>query len=79
MIRGPIKKLGYGRFLSVARYRIRNGLPPAPSASGPITDEPDWSHPDGTPGTLNKGQTMRYERDQEMGKTILKYKELLKL
>lgn len=79
MIGGPIKKLGYGRFLSISRYRMRKGLPPAPTASGPLTDEPDWSYPDGTPGYMNKGQTLRYQRDQDMGKTIISYKKLLKL
>lgn len=79
MIRGPIQKLGYGRYLSPARYRMRKGLPGARSASGPLTDDPDWSYPDGTPGFMNKGQTERYQRDQEMGQTILKYKGLLKL
>lgn len=79
MIGGPIKKLGYGRFLSVSRYRMRKGLPPSPQASGLLTDEPDWSYPDGTPGCMNKGQTNRYQRDQEMGRTMIKYKDLLKL
>lgn len=68
-------RLGAGKFLSVGRYRIRKGLPPAPSMSGPLTDEPDWSYPDGTPGLMTKGQTMRYMRDQEFGKTMVKFNE----
>lgn len=68
-----LKKLGYGRFLSVSRYRMRKGLPAAPSAEGPLTDGPDWSYPDGTPGLMNKGQSLRYMRDQDIGRTIVKY------
>lgn len=68
-----LKKLGYGRFLSVSRYRTRKGLPPAPTASGKLTDEPDWCYIDGTPGQMTKGQTNRYLRDQEFGRTIIKF------
>lgn len=68
-----LKKLGYGRFLTISRYRMRKGLPGAPSASGMLTDEPDWCYPDGTPGQMNKGQTRRYLRDQELGRTIVKF------
>lgn len=73
-----IKKLGYGRYLSVSRYRTRKGLPPAPSASSLLTDEPDWSYPDGRPGCLNKGQTKRYIKDQEMGQTIVEFSKQFK-
>lgn len=66
-------RLGYGRFISAARYRLRKGLPPMSSASGPLTDEPDWSHPDGRPGLMTKGQSLRYLRDQEFGKTMVRF------
>lgn len=67
-------RLGYGRFLSVARYRMRKGLPPAPTAPGsPLTDEPDWHYIDGRPGQLNKGQSRRYLRDQEFAKTMVEF------
>lgn len=76
-----LKKLGYGRFLSISRYRIRKGLPPPPSASGPLLDEPDWLYPDGTPGTLTKGRSKRYLKDQDMGKVMVgfnkKFKEII--
>lgn len=68
-----LKKLGYGRHLSVSRYRMRKGLPGPPSASGKLTDEPDWCYIDGTPGQLTKGQTRRYLRDQEFGRTMVKF------
>lgn len=68
-----LKKLAHGRFLPISRYRTRKGLPPGPQASGPLTDEPDWSYIDGTPGPMNKGQSLRYLRDQELGKTIVHY------
>lgn len=68
-----LKKLGLGKYLSISRFRKRQGLAPAPSASGVLCDGPDWSYPDGTPGFMNKGQSERYLRDQEMGKVILKY------
>lgn len=73
-----LKKLAYGRFLSVSRYRIRKGLPPAPSASGPLLDEPDWCYPDGTPGQLTKGRSLRYNRDQELGRTIVRFNKQFK-
>lgn len=67
-------KIGYGRFLSVARYRMRKGMPPAPTASGsPLTDEPDWHYPDGRPGQLNKGQSRRYLRDQDFARTMVEF------
>lgn len=65
-----LKKLAYGRFLSISRYRLRKGLPAAPSAHGPLLDGPDWSYPDGTPGQMNVGQTKRYVRDQEFGEIM---------
>lgn len=68
-----LKKLGYGRHLSVSRYRMRKGLPGPPTASGKLTDEPDWCYMDGTPGQMTKGQTRRYLRDQEFGRTIVKF------
>lgn len=68
-----LKKLGYGQKLSVARYRHRKGLPPSITASGPLTDDPDWSYIDGRPGEMTKGQTQRYLRDQEMGRTMVKF------
>lgn len=73
-----IKKLGNGKFLSISRFRMKKGLPPAPSASGPLTDEPDWSYINGKPGLMNKGQSLRYLRDQDLAKSMLKYRDLLK-
>lgn len=70
-------RLGYGRFLSVARYRFRKGLPPDPKMSGPLTDDPDWSYPDGRPGIMNKGQSERYLRDQELATSMVKYMKKL--
>lgn len=68
-----LKKIAYGRFLQVSRFRRRLGLPPAPTASGPLLEDPDWSYPDGTPGQMNKGQTERYQRDQEFGEVMVKF------
>lgn len=73
-----LRRLGLGKFLSVSRFRMRKGLPPAPSSSGPLTDEPDWSHLDGTPGIMTKGQSLRYLRDQDFGRTIVKFNEQFK-
>lgn len=67
------KKLAYGQFLSIGRFRARKGLPPSPCASGPLTDDPDWSYPNGEPGLMNKGQSLRYLRDQDLGRTMVKY------
>lgn len=72
VVRG-LKKLGYGRFLSVSRYRQRKGLPASPCASGALTDEPDWSYPDGRPGQMNKGQTNRYLRDQTLAQSMVDF------
>lgn len=72
IIRG-LKKIGYGRYLNISRYRARKGLAPATSAEGPLTDGYDWSYLDGTPGTLNKGQSLRYLRDQEFGRTMVDF------
>lgn len=66
-------RLGYGRFLSLSRFRKRKGLPPDPKVSGPLTDDPDWSYPDGRPGLMNKGQSLRYLRDQEMATSMVKF------
>lgn len=68
----PIR-LGSGKFLTLSRFRMRQKLPPSPSMSGPLTDGPDWSHPDGRPGLMNKGQTDRYLRDQEFGRTMVEF------
>lgn len=73
-----LRKLGYGRFLSVSRYRIRQGLSPSPCDSGPLTDDCDWSYIDGTPGQMTVGQTKRYTRDQDMGKTMVKFNKQFK-
>ena len=73
-----LRKLAYGKYLSVSRYRMRKGLPPAPNSSGPLLDEADWSYPDGTPGKLNKGQTDRYLRDQDMGRTMVEFSKQYK-
>ena len=43
--------------------------------SGPLTDDPDWSYPDGRPGLMTKGQSLRYLRDQEFGETMVKFGE----
>ena len=77
VIKRGLKKLGYGRFLNISRYRIRKGLPGSPCASGPLTDDYDWSYIDGTPGTLTKGQSLRYIRDQEFGRTMVEFNERL--
>lgn len=71
-------RLGYGRYLSVSRYRFRKGLAPDPKVSGPLTDDPDWSYIDGRPGQMNKAQSKRYLRDQEFGTQITKYMNELK-
>lgn len=69
-----IKKLGYGKYLSLGRYRMRKGLPPSPTAPGsPLTDEPDWHYPDGRPGQLNKAQSRRYLRDQEFAESMVEF------
>lgn len=68
-----LKRLGYGRFLGAGRLRRRKGLPASTTVSGPLADDHDWSYPDGTPGTLNRAQSIRYLRDQEFGRTIVKY------
>lgn len=75
-VRG-LKKLGHGRYLSISRYRMRKGLPGPPSASGPLTDDYDWSYTDGTPGQLNKNQSLRYLRDQEFGRTMVDFSQQL--
>ena len=73
VIKRGLKKIGYGRFLPLSRYRKRKGLAGPPSASGPLTDDYDWSYPDGTPGQLNRGQSIRYVRDQEFGRTMVDF------
>lgn len=78
VIRRGLKKLGYGRYLNISRYRTRKGLPGSPCASGPLTDDYDWSYIDGTPGQLNKGQSLRYVRDQDFGKTMVEFNERIK-
>lgn len=66
-------RLGWQKHLSISRFRMRKGLPASPSASGPLTDGPDWSYPDGTPGMMNKGQSLRYLRDQDFGRNMVKF------
>jgi len=73
-----LKKIAYGRYLSISRFRRRLGLPSAPNATGPLCDEPDWSYPDGTPGQMNKGQTNRYIRDQEFAETMVTFAKQFK-
>lgn len=68
-----LKKLAYGRFLQLSRYRKRKGLAPPVTASGPLTEDYDWSFPDGTPGQLNRSQSLRYIRDQEFGRTMIDF------
>lgn len=38
---------------------------------GPLLDGPDWCYADGSPGMMNKGQSERYVRDQDMGRYIV--------
>lgn len=71
-------RLGYGRYLSPSRYRIRKGLPYGPLSDNPLTDGPDWSYSDGKPGLMNKAQSLRYLRDQEFGRTIVEYNKQFK-
>lgn len=71
-IRG-FRTLGKAKYLSVSRYRIRQGLPPAPSASGPLLNDPDWSYADGTPGCMNIKQNKRYLRDQNMAQVMVEF------
>lgn len=66
-------RLGWHKHLSVGRFRIRKGLSPRATNSGPLTDGPDWSYPDGRPGMMNKGQSLRYLRDQEFGRTMVNF------
>lgn len=73
VIKRGLKKIGYGRFLQISRYRKRKGLAPPVTASGPLTEDYDWSYPDGTPGQLNRGQSLRYVRDQEFGRTMVDF------
>ena len=73
-----LKKLAYGRFLSISRFRRRLGLPSSPLSSGPLYDDSDWSYPDGTPGEMTKGRSLKYMRDQDWGRVMLKYGEQFK-
>lgn len=76
VINRGIKKLSYGKLLSVSRFRHRKGLPPQTMASNPLVDEPDWCYLDGTPGLMNKGQSLRYLRDQDMGRKMVDYMKI---
>lgn len=73
-----LKKLGHGKYISISRFRKLKGLPPSPSACGPLTDDPDWSYIDGRPGTMNIGQTKRYQRDQEFAESIVEFNKTFK-
>lgn len=73
-----IARVGQGRFIAIGRYRMRKGLCPDPKATGPLTDGPDWSYPDGTSGMMNKAQSQRYLRDQEFGRTMIKFNRQFK-
>uniref|UniRef100_A0A6G1SAW4 Large ribosomal subunit protein mL52 n=1 Tax=Aceria tosichella TaxID=561515 RepID=A0A6G1SAW4_9ACAR len=73
VIKRGLKKIGQERFLQISRYRKRKGLAPSPTATGPLTDDYDWSYPDGTPGQLNRGQSLRYVRDQDFGRTMVDF------
>lgn len=68
-----LKRLGSSKYLSISRFRKSQGLAPAPSSTGILCDGTDWSYPDGTPGLMNKGQSERYLRDQDMAKEMVKY------
>lgn len=70
-------RLGHLKHLSVPRFRLRKGLP-TPTTTGPLIDGPDWSYPDGTPGMMNKGQSLRYLRDQEFGRTMVNFNKQFK-
>ena len=49
------------------------------SMSSPLTDLPDWSYTDGRGyGPMTVGQKNRYNRDQEMAKTVVKYMEYMR-
>ena len=54
------------------RWRIKNGLPTHRNDYGPLTDLPDWSYVDGTPGKLGSGQIKRLKKNEEVTEKILR-------
>lgn len=59
------------RVMGGERWRIARGLPTHRNDYGPLTDRPDWSYADGTPGKLGKGQITRIKKNEEMAKRVL--------
>lgn len=51
--------------------RIRRGLSRTGTEYGPLTDLPDWSFPDGSPGYMTSGQKIRAANQYELAQDAM--------
>ncbi|KAK2167625.1 hypothetical protein LSH36_26g15097 [Paralvinella palmiformis] len=65
--------------LAGGRWRERRGESCNPNEYGSLVDVPDWSYPDGTPGSLSTGEIKRREHYRNLGKRALKAMEELNM